>query len=85
MDDFSNPEIADSLEKAFRQLGGHVEGKELLEESLRAAKAAEKEEAVRDKAGGRASGKVQRCWAHAWAGIDRALGVMDTRPIARLR
>eukprot|EP00752_Nemacystus_decipiens_P007813 g6978.t1 len=50
LDDFSNPEIADSLEKAFRQLGGHVEGEELLEQSLRAAKAAEKEEAVK-KAG----------------------------------
>lgn len=49
MDDFSNPEIADSLEKAFRQLGGHAEGEELLEQSLRAAKAAEKEEAVRKR------------------------------------
>lgn len=49
MDDFSNPEIADSLEKAFRHLGGHAEGEELLGESLRAAKAAEKEEAVRQR------------------------------------
>ncbi len=50
LDDFSNPEIAESLEKTFRQLGGHVEGEQLLEESLRAAKAAEKEEAVRGSA-----------------------------------
>ncbi|CAM9243407.1 unnamed protein product [Ectocarpus sp. 4 AP-2014] len=45
MDDFSNPEIADSLEKAFRHLGGHAEGEDLLGESLRAAKAADKEDA----------------------------------------
>lgn len=47
MEDFSNPEIADSLEKAFRHLGGHVEGEEALKEGFQAAKAAEKEEAVR--------------------------------------
>ncbi|CAN0078768.1 unnamed protein product [Pylaiella littoralis] len=45
LDDFSNPEIADSLEKAFRQLGGHAEGEELLEASAKAAKAADREEA----------------------------------------
>lgn len=49
LDDFSNPEIADSLEKAFRHLGGHVEGEEALKEGIQAAKAAEKEEAVRLK------------------------------------
>lgn len=49
LDDFANPEIADSLEKAFRQLGGHAEGEQLLGESLRAAKATEEEEAVRGR------------------------------------
>ena len=49
IEDFSNPEIADSLEKAFRHLGGHVEGEQALQEGFKAAKAAEKEEAVRFK------------------------------------
>ncbi|CAM9160605.1 unnamed protein product [Laminaria digitata] len=52
MNDFSDPEIADSLEKAFRQLGGHVEGEEALKEGFQAAKAAEKEEAERIAQGG---------------------------------
>lgn len=47
MDDFSNPQIAESLEEAFRQLATHSKGDELLQESVRAAKTAEKEEAVR--------------------------------------
>ena len=46
LDDFSNPQIAESLEEAFRRLGAHAEGEELLQESLRAATTAERGEAV---------------------------------------
>ncbi|CAM9584690.1 unnamed protein product [Ascophyllum nodosum] len=45
LDDFSNPQIAESLEEAFRRLGAHAEGEELLQESLRAATTAERGEA----------------------------------------
>lgn len=44
LDDFSNPDIADSLEKAFRHLGKHAEGDELVQDSVNAVKAAEKAE-----------------------------------------
>lgn len=41
LEDFSNPDIADSLEKAFRHLGKHVEGEQLVQETMKAAQIAE--------------------------------------------
>lgn len=85
MDDFSNPEIADSLEKAFRHLGGHAEGEDLLGESLRAAKAAEKEEAVRQRGacvilGGGSGGGCPSPWAaHGSEAVGRGLESQDER------
>lgn len=46
LDDFSNPDMADSLEKAFQHLSGHVEGEQLVQDSMRAANTTEKQQAV---------------------------------------
>lgn len=49
LEDFSNPDIADSLEKAFRHLSQHAEGEQVLKEGLQAAMAAEAEAVRRER------------------------------------